>query len=194
MVNHSCNDSNDNFAAWIDINIQYKESYEKINSYIINKNAIDIDDTGKKVELEIAYGIRRDMTQMVRKTKQLSIYEYAALSQSDIVGANLTKRQREVALLRKCYSFEDIAKKLGISPKTAFATYKQAINKIEKCKKMTSLKMPIELSPQQIDIYTLYFIEGNKPAAIAKRLNISPVTIKEQLKRIKSKIKRGTNR
>ena len=188
MIKHSYND---NFATWIDINLQYKDSYEKINSYMISNNAINSNDTSKKVELEIASGIRSDMTEMVRKTKQLTIYEYAALSQSDIIAANLTKRQREVALLRKCYSFENIANKLGISQKTAFATYKQAVRKIEKYKKLNSLQIPIGLSPQQSEIYNLYFIEGYKPAKIAEKLDTTPATIKDQLKRIKGKIKRG---
>lgn len=190
MVENSCNN---NFATWLDVNIQYKESYKKINSYITSNNAINPDDTSKKVELEIASGIRSDMSQMVRKTKQLTIYEYAALSQSDVIAAYLTKRQSEVALLRENYSFEEIAKKLGISQKTAFATYKQAVRKIEKYKKLNPLQIPIGLSPQQSEIYNLYFIKGYKPSVIAEKLNTSPATIKEQLKRIKSKVKRGTN-
>lgn len=190
MVKHSCDD---NFSTWFDINLQYKGSYAKINNYITSNNVINPNDVSKKVELEIASGIRSDMAQMVRKTKQLTVYEYAALSQSDIIAANLTKRQREVASLRKFYSFEEIAEKLGISKKTAFATYNQAVRKIEKYRKLNSLQIPIGLSSQQSDIYNLYFIEGYKPAAIAEKLNITPATIKEQLKRIKSKIKRGTN-
>lgn len=189
MVESSCND---NFATWLDVNIQYKESYEKINGYITNNSVFNMNDTNKKVQLEIASGIRSEMSEMIRKTKQLTIYEYAALSQSDIIAAGLTNRQKEVALLRKCYSFEDIANKLGISQKTAFATYKQAVRKIEKYKKLNLLQIPIGLSPQQSDIYNLYFIEGYKPATIAEKLNTSPATIKEQLKRIKSKTKRGT--
>lgn len=189
MVEDACKNK---FDPWLDISIQYSESYEKINNYITRNKEDILEDVSKKVELEIASGIKSDMTEMVRKTKQLTIYEYAALSQSDIITAGLTNRQKEVALLRKCYSFEDIANKLKISQKTAFATYKQAVRKIEKYKKLNSLQIPIGLSPQQSEIYNLYYIEGYKPAAIAEKLNTSHATIKEQLKRIKSKTKRGT--
>lgn len=180
------------FSPWLDISVQYSDSYEKINSYINKRKEDALENTNKSVDLEIASGIRGDMSEMIRKTKQLTIYEYAALSQSDIIAAGLTNRQKEVATLRKCYSFEDIAKKLEISQKTVFSTYKQAVRKIERFKKLSTLQMPIDLSPQQTEIYKLYFIESYKPAAIAKKLNISAATIKEQLKRIKKKAKRGT--
>lgn len=179
-----------NFSAWSDIHFQYRDSFEKISGYIETNSLTR--NTVKKVELEIAAGIKNDMAQMVKKTKHLTIYEYAALSQSDIMAAGLTEKQREVATLRKCFSFEDIADKLGISPKTAFAVYKQAVNKIEKFRMSASIQAPIKLSPQQADIYNLYFIEGYKPAVIAEKLNITAATTKEQLKRIKCKIKRGT--
>lgn len=179
------------FSPWLDISVQYSDSYEKINSYINKRKEDALENTNKSVDLEIASGIRGDMSEMIRKTKQLTIYEYAALSQSDIIAAGLTNRQKEVTTLRKCYSFEDIAKKLGISQKTVFSTYKQAVRKIEKYKKLSSLQIPIGLSPQQSEIYNLYFIEGYKPAKIADKLDTTPATIKNQLKRIKGKIKRG---
>ncbi|SHJ41714.1 helix-turn-helix transcriptional regulator [Lutispora thermophila] len=186
MVKHSCNNV---FSTWLDIYFQYKDSYDKINSFMVNNCDKVLDDINKKVELEIASGIRSDMLEMVRKTKQLTIYEYGAIAEEYIESSGLTKRQAEVVRLRKAYNFREIGKLLGISPEAVFKTYKQAIRKIENTMSAKRSDSIPGLSDQQSQIY-MYYKEGLKPKEIAERLGISRDVVKIQIKRINQK--RGT--
>jgi len=121
--------------SWIELYIGYRESLKKVDSCrtYLKKQKNDADRTAlEKVKLELLGSMRGDLEEAVRELKKRTLYEFETLNENDLNNLVLTERQREIARLRQNYSCTEVAKMLGLSPKTVFAIYKQAIRKIEK--------------------------------------------------------------
>lgn len=125
------------------------------------------------------------MDEKVKKTYELTMYEFGSISEKDI-SACLTDRQAQVVLLRQKMQIKEIAQLLGISPKTVYETYKEGLAKLIRFKNKAGAGLPAGLSEQQLEIYKLKQA-GCKPKEISKKLSISPETVYKQLNRIKQK-------
>ena len=173
-----------NFSPWFDIHMAARKDRTSLNGYITVKKA-EAQSTADEVNLSIARSMLRDMDEKVKKTLELTLYEFSSISEKDIKVC-LTGRQAQVVMLKQELTFTEIAKELGISTKTVYETYKEGIVKLKKLKERVDAGLPPGLSEQQIDIYKLQQ-SGCKPKEISSKLNISPETVYKQLNRIKQK-------
>lgn len=172
------------FSDWFSIYLSAKRDRKSINGYI-NTKKLEVQSVYDEVNLSIARSILRDMNGKVKKAYELTMYEFGSISEEDI-NACLTDRQAEVVLLRQKMNFKEIAKLIGISPKTVYETYEKGLLKLIRFKEKSEAGLPISLSRQQTDIYKLHQT-GCKPKEISERLGISPETVYKQLNRIKQK-------
>jgi len=127
-----------------------------------------------------------DVTEIARILKQKVLYEFNSLSSDEL--ALLTDRQREIAELRQRYNYREIAEILGISPKTAFDVFQKAVRNIKKIKRQGEKGLPVGLSPQQEQIYILFWIKHRTKNEIAEIMQLSCNSVKTQIKRIKAKM------
>ncbi|MBO8161915.1 MAG: hypothetical protein H0Z24_09835 [Thermosipho sp. (in: Bacteria)] len=177
-------------STWVELHVEYRESLKRVDRYrtCMREEKDDTERTaGEMVELELLGGMKSDLEEAVRELKRRTLYEFKTLSEEDLSNPILTERQREVARLRQSYSCTEVAKMLGISPKTVFTVYKQALRKIEKCKEQERKGVPTGLSPQQGKIYELYR-KGKTKSEISEILDISVSSVKTHLRHIKKKM------
>jgi DNA-binding CsgD family transcriptional regulator len=173
-----------NFSTWFDIYMSARKDRNSMSGYVTVKKA-EAQSADDEVNLSIARSMLRDMDEKVKKTLELTIYEYASISEEDI-KACLTGRQAQVVMLKQNMNFMEIAEELGISCKTVYETYKKGILKLKRFKKRVESGLPPGLSKQQTEIYRLRQA-GCKPKEISIKLSISPETVYKQLNRIKQK-------
>lgn len=127
-----------------------------------------------------------DVTEIARILKEKVLYEFSSLSEDEL--ALLTDRQREIAELRQRYNYREIAEILGISPKTVFDVFQKAVRNVKKIKRQGEKGLPVGLSPQQEQIYILFWIKHRTKNEIAEIMQLSCNSVKTQIKRIKAKI------
>jgi DNA-binding CsgD family transcriptional regulator len=181
--------SRQEWSSWVELHVEYKESCRKVDEYRAGRRQKDAAyrTALEEMELELLGSMKNDLEEAVRELRKRTLYEFGALNEEDLENPILTERQREVARLRQRHSCTEVAEMLGLSPKTVFAIYKQALRKIEKYREQEKAGIPPGLSPQQARIYKLYK-EGKDIINIAKKLGIGSNAVRMQLKRIKEKI------
>ncbi len=176
-------------STWVDMQIEYKNSLQSIRKVKKHRkntgNFIDV------VDCELAATMENDLATSVKEMKQRALQEYKAVSAEDIINPayGLTKRQKEITLLRIEFSCKEIAEWLKIDISTVYRIHETSINKIMKVKQQEKKNENafVGLSKSQQEIYK-HYIDGLKQKEIAERLDVSVNTIKTQLKRIKQKI------
>ncbi len=175
------------WSSWVELHVEYKESCRKVDEYrtgLKRKGYTKGGNVLEEVELELLGSMKNGLEEAVRELKRRTLYEFGTLNEDDVANPILTERQREVAGLRQRYSCSQVARMLGLSPKTVFTIYKQAVSKIEKFKERERENVPQELSPQQSQIYILYK-RGVEPKAIAEEIGTTYGNVRKQLSLIK---------
>jgi len=134
---------------------------------------------------EIMGSMIRDLEDTAKILKRKVLYEFGSLSEDEL--ALLTDRQRQIAELRQRYSYREIAEKTGLAVNTVFSIYQQAVRKIKRARWQKKEGIPPGLSPQQEKIYILY-LQGKRPAEIARIIGYDHRSVHTQLKRLLKKV------
>lgn len=174
------------WQSWSELEESYRNTaiaLKEAKARLINE--YNGDDSGFWSDKENLGSMAADVTEVARILKKKVLYEFSSLSEDEL--ALLTDRQREIAELRQRYNYREIAEILGISPKTVFDVFQKAVRNIKKIKHQGEKGLPVGLSPQQEQIYILYF-QGKKPKEIATAIGSTYSNIRYQLSVIKKKM------
>lgn len=169
------------WSSWATLEEQYRESGEKLKK--AKEKIKDRNDTCSLVDKEVIGGMIGEVNETRRIIKRKVMYELNSLSDEEL--SLLTGKQREIAELRQRYTYTEIAKMLGMSSKTIFTIFKQAVRKVKKAKRQRSEGIPVGLSPQQEKIYILYFKKGMECRQIAEKLGTSYGNVRKQMSKIR---------
>jgi len=167
------------WSTWVELLIEYRQSLKIVNNYIVSNN----DSEYKAGDLEILKDSRNNIEEMIKELRLRTLTEYKSIREEDLNNPLLTERQRQIARMRQIYNCTEVARMLGLSPKTVFTVYKRTIDKICKMR----LKESANLSGQQDAIWRLKK-EGLSDREIAERLNTTYGNVRKQLSCIRKKL------
>jgi DNA-binding CsgD family transcriptional regulator len=170
------------WGSWATLEHEYRQTRDELCAA---KDRMKEDPNATIADLETIPGMISEVSETGKVLKDMILYEFNSLSEEEL--ALLTDRQREIATLRQRYSYTEIGKMLGVSPKTVFDVFRKAVRNVKKAKKQQSQNIPAGLSPQQGKIYVLYQ-QGKKPKEIALILNTSYSNVRYQLSMIKRNV------
>jgi DNA-binding CsgD family transcriptional regulator len=171
------------WSSWSEMEEQYREGALALKTA---RDRLKDEDFQRTIaDREIMGSMIRELEDTARVLKRKVLYEFGSLSEDEL--ALLTDRQRQIAELRQRYSYREIAEKTGLAVNTVFYIYQQAVRKIKQAKRQKKEGIPPGLSPQQEQIYILY-LQGKKPAEIARIIGSNHRSVHTQLKRLLQKV------